>query len=321
MAGVQGVSEAVAEEVEGEDAEGDGEGGKEDEVGSFEEVGAGGIEHGAPGGGGRLDAEAEKAESGFGEDGGGHADGGLHQNRLERVRKDRAEEEACVRGAERAGGLNKFALAQGENLGTGEAGVPYPCGEGQGENEVGQAGAEEGDDGNGEENAGEGEKGVGEIDVDDDVEPATIKAGDSAEKQAQGEGDCYHGDGDAEGDAGAEENAGEDVAAEFVGSAEVGGGGRGEAVGEIDGRGILRREHRGKKSQHREEDDHRQAGEGESLREQAVQPRDAGGGGGSSLLCEGLGGSGHCRSSSHRKVRVFVSNCRSTWRICGVAVP
>ncbi len=55
---VEVVAEAIADEVEGEDAEGEGEGGKEHEVGRLEEVRAGVVEHGSPGGGGGLDTEA-----------------------------------------------------------------------------------------------------------------------------------------------------------------------------------------------------------------------------------------------------------------------
>ena len=65
-AGVEVVAEAVADEIEGEDAESEGDGGEEHQVRGFEHVGAGVVEHGSPGGSGGLDAEAEEAEGGFG---------------------------------------------------------------------------------------------------------------------------------------------------------------------------------------------------------------------------------------------------------------
>ncbi len=153
-AGVEEVAEAVADEVEGEYAEGEGEGGEEHEVGGLEEVGAGVVEHGTPGGGGGLDAEAEKAEGGFGKDGGSHADGGLDDEGLDNVGEDMAEHEVEVSGTEGAGGLDELALLDGEYLGADEAGVVDPTGEGEGEDEVQEAGAEEGDQGYGQENAG-----------------------------------------------------------------------------------------------------------------------------------------------------------------------
>ena len=176
-AGVEEVAEAVADEVEGEDAEGEGEGGEEHEVGGFEEVGAGVVEHGSPGWGGGLDAESEEAEGGFGEDGCGHTDGCLDEKGLEDVGKDVAEHEVEVGCAEGAGGLDILALFDAEDLSSDEAGVVDPTGESEGEDEVGERGAEEGDDGDGEKDSGEGEKGVPEVDVDDGVGEADVKAG------------------------------------------------------------------------------------------------------------------------------------------------
>ncbi len=224
-AGIEEVSEAVANEVEGEDAEGEGGGGEEDEVGGVEEVGASVVEHGSPCGGGRLDAEAEEAEGGFGEYGACHADGGLHEQGLNDVGKNVAEHEVEVGGSEGAGGLNVFTLFDCHDLSSNEAGVVDPTGEGESEDEIDEAGAEEGDEGDGEKYSGEGEEGVGEIDVDDGVGEATVEARDHAEDCAEDERDGDDGDGDGEGDAGAEEDTGEDVAAELVGAKEVGGRG------------------------------------------------------------------------------------------------
>jgi hypothetical protein len=103
-------------------------------------VGAGVVEHGSPGGGGGLDAEAQEAEGGFGEDGCGHADGGLDEQGLEDVGEDVAEHEVEVGGAHGAGGLDVFALLDGEDLGADEAGVVDPAGEGEREDEVGSEG-------------------------------------------------------------------------------------------------------------------------------------------------------------------------------------
>ncbi len=232
--GVEVVAKAVAEEVEGEDAEGDGHGREEDEVGGLEEVGAGVVEHGTPGGSGRLHTEAEEAEGGFGEHGGGHSDGCLYEEWLDDVGQDVAEQQAGVGGTERARGLEELALFQGHDLGADEAGVVYPTGEGEREDEVQQTGAEEGDDRDGEQDSGQGEEGVCEVDVDDGVGEATVEAGEQAEGDAEDQGDGDDGDGDGERDAGTVEGSGELVAAEFVGAEPMGERGRMQAGGEVE---------------------------------------------------------------------------------------
>ena len=204
--------------------------GKEDEVGGVEEVGAGLVEHGAPGGGGRRDAQAEEGESGFGEDGARHAHGGLDDQRLEDVGQDVANEQAEVRSAERTGGFDELALADCHDLGSHEPGVADPAGDGEGENEVEEAGTEEGYEGDGEQDARERKEGVGDVGVQDDVGDAAVEAGETACDEAEGERDAHDGDRDHQRDARSEEGAGEDVAAELVGAEGVSSSGCGEAV-------------------------------------------------------------------------------------------
>src|SRR5215208_3600169 len=74
---VEGVAEAVAEEVGGEDGEADRGAGGEPEPGLGGEGGgvAGLVEDGPPAGGGLGDAESEERQTGFGEDGAGDAEG------------------------------------------------------------------------------------------------------------------------------------------------------------------------------------------------------------------------------------------------------
>ncbi len=150
-------------------------------------MGAGVVEHGSPGGGGRLNAEAEEAEGGFGEDGSGHANGGLHEEGLEDVREDMAEHEVEVGCAEGAGGLNVLALFDAEDLSADEACVVDPSGKGEGKDEVGEGGPQEGDDGDGEKDSGKGEEGVSEVDVDYGVGEAAVEAGEHAEGDAKGD--------------------------------------------------------------------------------------------------------------------------------------
>jgi hypothetical protein len=262
---IEVISQAVAYEVEGEDAEGYGGGGEDDEVGGFEEVGAGVVEHGSPGGGWGLDAEAEEAEGGFGEDGGGHAYGGLDQEGLEDVGQDVMEHEAEVAGAEGAGGLDELPLFDGEHLGADEAGVVDPAGEGKGEDEVQQAGAEEGDYGDGEEDSWQGEEGVAEVDVDDGVGEASVEACGHAKGDADGYGEGDYGDGDGERDAGTVDGAGEDVAAELVGTEPVAVR-RGKETGcEVQAGGVVQGEPGSQKGCCEEQNEKQATGKGEPV--------------------------------------------------------
>jgi hypothetical protein len=264
-AGVEEVAEAVAYEVEGEDAEGKSGGGEEDEVGGFEEVGAGVVEHGSPGRGGGLDAEAEEAQGGFGKHGGGHSYGGLYDERLHDVGQDVVQHEAEVVSAERTGGLDELALLHGDDLRADEAGVVDPTGEREREDEVEEVGAEEGYEGDGEEDAGHREEGVGDIDVDEGVCRAAVETGDGTENQAERERESDDGDCDDERDAGAVEGAGEDIAAEFVGTEPMACGGWNEACAEVELCGVVMREQRREDGADEKNQQDSDAGDGQTM--------------------------------------------------------
>ena len=185
-------------------------------------MGAGVVEHRSPGGGGGLDAKSEEAQGGFGEDGSCHTDGGLDEKGLDDVGQDVAEQEADVRGSERASGLDEFAFLHGHDLRTNEASVVDPSSKGEGEDEIRDARAEEGDYGDGKKDSGQGKEGVGEVDVDESVNPTTVEPGDHAEDEADQEREGDDGDSDGERDACTVDGSREDVATEFVGSEPVG---------------------------------------------------------------------------------------------------
>ena len=270
-AGVEVVAEGVSDEVEAEDAEHDGDGGEDDQVGGVEEVGAGVVEHGSPACDGGRDAESEEAESGLSQHCAGHADGGLHDERLDDVGQDVAEEDAEVAGTEGAGGFDEFALAYREHLTADQAGVADPSADGEGEDEVEQAGSEEGDEGDGEQDSGEGHEGVHGEDVERGIDCASVKAGDAAENDSGGEREGHDGNGDGEREARAEDDAGEDVSAEGVGAKPMGGAGRGEAMQQVDGGWIVRGEPWGEQRHGREEDKQGDSQGGERLREDAAR--------------------------------------------------
>src|SRR5690348_17600696 len=109
-----------------------------------EEVGAGVVEHGAPTGGRRRNAEAKEAHGGFGENGSSHADGSLDDDRLNDVGEDVAAEDAEIACAESACGFDEFAFAGGEHLRSDQTRVADPSAERKRENEVEDARTTEG---------------------------------------------------------------------------------------------------------------------------------------------------------------------------------
>src|SRR5580692_11177394 len=151
-AGVEIIPEPVTDEVEAEHGEHDGERGKQDEMRGVEQVGAAVVEHRSPACRGRRDAEPEETHGGFGEDGSGHADGGLHNYGLNNIRENVADNNSQIGGAEGTGGFDEFAFASGENLSANHARVTDPSAEGEREDEVEDAGAAEGDEGDGQQN-------------------------------------------------------------------------------------------------------------------------------------------------------------------------
>src|SRR3712207_5082014 len=100
VAGVQGVAQAVPDEVDGEYAQGDGDAGDdegvvavdEDPVAATEGVG----EHRAPPGGRGAGAEAQQGEVGHVRDGRSEGEGGLHDQGRQAVGENAGEDDLGV---------------------------------------------------------------------------------------------------------------------------------------------------------------------------------------------------------------------------------
>ena len=272
---VESVAERVADEIEREDSEHDGEGGEDHHVRGVEEVGTGLVEHGAPAGSRCRDAESEETEGSFGEDRAGHADRGLHDERLDDIGQNVAQEEAEVRSAERAGGFDELALSHGENLRADQAGVADPPGDGECENQVSDARAHEGDERDREQDAGQGEEGVGDVNVEDGVGGSSVEAGEAAEQETNRERESDNGDSDGERDARAEEDAGKSVTAKFVGAERMGGRRSEHASVEIERGGTVPGEQRGKDGGEDEEQEQEDPGGGKWLTPDAAPQRSA----------------------------------------------
>ena len=189
----------------------------------------------------------------------GHSDSGLHDDRLHDVGQDVADEDAEIGGSEGARGFDVFALAGGQHLGADQAGVADPSADDEGQDEVPQAGAEKGDEGDGQQDTGEREKRVHHDDVDEAVDPSAVVSGERADEGAEQERSGDHRAADDHGVAGSVEDAGEQVAAQFVGAAEVVQAGRLEADGEVDEGGIARGEERAEDGAEDKDEDERDA--------------------------------------------------------------
>jgi hypothetical protein len=174
-------------------------------------------------------------------------------------------QDADVGGAEGPGGFDELALTDGHHLGADQAGVADPSGDREGEDEVEEAGAEECDEGDGDEDSGQREEGVRDVDVEDDVRDTAVEAGEQSGDEACGEGEADDGDGDHERDSCAVKGAGEDVAAEFVGTEEMGGGGGCHAVVQVECGGVVGREERREDGCRDEAEQQYDTGQGERL--------------------------------------------------------
>ena len=145
------------------------------------------VEHGSPTRRRRGNAQAEKRKCRLGQDDSGHADGGLHKDRLDNIRQNVPEEDAQSACAQGAGRVDVFAVADGHHLRTNQASVAGPAADCQGQYKIGEARAKKGCEGYGKQNPGEGEEGVhgkgGESDVDPTAEVASHAANGEAQRQ------------------------------------------------------------------------------------------------------------------------------------------
>ena len=86
-------------------------------------------DHIAPGGCRRLNAEAQKAQVGFGQDSGADAQRGGHNDGFNQVRQNRPQQNMPVAGADRASSKNKFPFLQRIDLGAHNPRQLHPTGQ------------------------------------------------------------------------------------------------------------------------------------------------------------------------------------------------
>ncbi len=223
------------------------------------------VEHRSPTGRGRGHAESQKAHGGFCENCSRHADGGLHDHRLNNIWQDMADDNSQIACAEGAGGFDEFALTRGEDLSAHQTRVANPASERESENKIEDAGTTECDERNGQQNSRERQERIHEDDIDEAVDASSVITGNGADDEAEDKRSEYDAAPDEHGNASTEDDAGENVAAEFVGAEPVRAGWRVESCGEIDGGGILRRDPGSEEREDYKDDDEHDAGCGQRI--------------------------------------------------------
>src|SRR5918998_1798211 len=216
---VQGVAEAVSDEVDGEDAQGDGYAGEDDGVLTGDEdaeAAAKGVgEHRAPLGRRSAGAEAQEGEGGHVQDGRGQGEGGLHDQGRQTVREHAGEDDLGVARPQSALGLDVVSFPHRDDRRAHDPRHLRHEHDPDGEHRVRQARAEDRDDDDGEQDAREGQD-----DVHDShqhrVQPAAEVPGRYPDYGPDGR--RYRDCGEASGqrDPGAVDHEGEDVPAPLV---------------------------------------------------------------------------------------------------------
>src|SRR5215470_11702682 len=213
--GVEEVSQRVADDVEGEDGEHDGETRERGDPRAAPDVLTPVAQDIAPGGRGRGNAQAEERETRLGADSRRDVEGGYHDERVERVRKHVSGHEPELSRSDRLRGHHVVVLADGEGEAPGQAyevrQERYP----DGEDLVDQRPAERRHDDQREEQRGEGHQHVGAA-HDGRLGAAAAEPGEDAERYADREGNHHRGETDLQRDARAPDDAAQDVPSELV---------------------------------------------------------------------------------------------------------
>ena len=142
----------------------------------------------------------------------------------------------------RAGGDHELALAVRQRLGADEAGEHRHGDDGDGDDHVARARAEECDQGEGEDQGRKGEHDVHRA-HHDALGPTADVTGDEAEQTADGGGDDRRDEGDEQRDARAVRHPGEEVTTERVGPEPVIAARSGAGVARVGGERVLERQH------------------------------------------------------------------------------
>ncbi len=248
------VAQRVAEEVEGEHRQADGESRKDRQPRRLlHEGAAGAAQHQSPGRRGRLGADPEEGQRGLDEDGIAEPDRRDDEDGRGHVGQDVAPEDGEVAAAQGLRGLDVAVLLRGQH---GAAHDPRVAGnnhDGDGDHGVGRVRRQHGHDGQGEDETGNGLDRVHEP-LEGEIEaPLEVAAGQPDEHAGHGP-DSHREQPDPQRDAASVDDAAEDVAADVVGAEEMHAAGGGQADLGVGFQRIVGREHvgedRGEDQQH-----------------------------------------------------------------------
>lgn len=213
---IEPVVQSIADDIEGHDRRHDGQAGEDDQMRCGHHVGAPAIEHLSPTGHRFLHAEAEKAQSGFGQNGSGHPQRRLNDERLNDVRQNMDRDQPRRARAQGPRCLDEIQLLHFENLATHQPGITDPADGTQGQNEIGHARTEKRDQSDGQQNAGKGQKRIEEKTGDDAVEPSAVIAREGADDRPEDRTDGDHRHADAHRDASAKDQPREHISPELI---------------------------------------------------------------------------------------------------------
>ena len=222
-----------------------------------EQMRAGVVQHRSPTRGGRRHTQAQETHGRFRQNCARHADCGLHNHGLNNIWKDVAQDDAQVAGAKCTRCFDEFSFTHGQHLAAHQARVANPASKRESEHEIENSRAAEGDEGDRDEDSGERKKRIHQDDVDEAVDASSVISGKRADDESKEQRAGDDARADEHGNARSPDEAGEDVASEFVGTAEMMRRRSLEAVRKIDVGGVLRGDPRREERAEHEEDDER----------------------------------------------------------------
>ena len=213
--GIERVTQTVAHQVEGQHGHQDRQAREGHDPPGAQHEFAGIGQHRSPLGRRRLRAQAEKAQGGGVENGGGNAQRGLHDQRRRAVGQHLAEHQPQGAGAADAGRRHIVLGHFGDHRGARDANVVRQDHDRHREHRVHQAGAQDGDDHDRQQQAGQREDDVHQP-HDRDLDDAARESGDQPQRDAGRHRDQHHGHADRQRQARAVDQARKDVAADRV---------------------------------------------------------------------------------------------------------
>ena len=263
----------VAEQVDGEHRDEDGQPGKGRQPPCRAQIEAPAVQHSPPGDHPRLHAESQEGERRLQDDHVGHGEDGHDDDGGEDIREHVPDHDPHVAGARGPRGLHEVAALDGQGLAPRQARVERPARHAERENDVPEPRPEHGHHRDGEQDGGHGELDVGDA-HQHVVRPAAGVSGDQTDEHAHRARDAHRDHAHQERDARAEDEPAQDVAPDLVGAEQVREPGSLEALGDVLLVRAIRRQRLGERGRdHDDADGRRGQPEGEPALPHAASER------------------------------------------------